>query len=337
MGEEERRFTTEQEERIFLLAKWIFFFLCDIYLSMHQTIAPEWAFLQIMPHGVAAEAAVQETQAERRRGERSGERRRSSSSSSSSSSSETETTAQASASADSPAPAAPSASVSISANVSAEQAGTAPAETPAAPAEPASSSAQSGNNIPAGTTRIEDSAYANKGLTGHLAIPAGVTNMGSGAFRNNQLTSVTIPDSISYISYYTFENNRLTGHLTIPASVMTIEEGAFTNNQLTSVTITAYIATGLIIREIRNNAFTNNPALTSVTIEGSNFHLWENAFDGNLGTVFSETGAKAGVYVKEGNNWRWAGEASPSQGNRPAPAVAPAPAAPAQPGRSGRQ
>jgi hypothetical protein len=32
---------------------WIFFFLCDIYLSMHPITAPGRAFLQQNPHGVA--------------------------------------------------------------------------------------------------------------------------------------------------------------------------------------------------------------------------------------------------------------------------------------------
>ena len=61
-----------------------------------------------------------------------------------------------------------------------------------------------------------------------------VTSIGSSAFRDNQLTSVTIPDSVTTIGELAFSGNQLTS-VTIPNSVTTIGSLAFDWNALTSV------------------------------------------------------------------------------------------------------
>jgi len=99
-----------------------------------------------------------------------------------------------------------------------------------------------------------------------------VVEIGGGAFRDKELTSVIIPDSVEIIGGYAFERNRLSS-VTIPDSVNIIGEGAFYGNQLTSVTIPNNVT------EIRRRAFYGNQ-LTSVTLpEG--VALGDEVFAGN--------------------------------------------------------
>jgi hypothetical protein len=95
-----------------------------------------------------------------------------------------------------------------------------------------------------------------------------VKSIGSEAFSGSQLTSVTIPDSVTSIGYYAFAENQLTS-VTIPDSVTSIGDSAFGGNQLTSVTIPDSV-TSL-------SGFGGNQ-LTSVTIPDSVTSIGSFAF-----------------------------------------------------------
>ena len=78
---------------------------------------------------------------------------------------------------------------------------------------------------------IGNGAFANQQLTS-VTIPNSVASIGSNAFANNQLVSITIGNSVTSIGNEAFANNRLT-RVTIPNSVTSIGVRAFSGNNLT--------------------------------------------------------------------------------------------------------
>jgi hypothetical protein len=138
------------------------------------------------------------------------------------------------------------------------------------------------NTLSDGTLEI----IAYNGKETELVIPADIkgipvtvigyksTNSASiGAFQGRQLTSVTIPDSVTQISYYAFRNNQLTS-VVIPDSVTSIGAEAFRDNQLISVTIPDSIT------KIESSTFANNQ-LTSIDIPNSVTDIGDRAFSNN--------------------------------------------------------
>ena len=121
-------------------------------------------------------------------------------------------------------------------------------------------------------TSIGGRAFWSNQLTS-VTIPDSVTSIGARAFQDNQLTSVTIPNSVTSIGQYAFQNNELTS-VTIPDSVTEIQNNAFYDNQLTSVTIPNSVTS------IGNYAFSANQ-LTSVTIPDSVVIIYGAAFSNN--------------------------------------------------------
>ena len=165
----------------------------------------------------------------------------------------------------------------------------APAASPAAsPAAPASGT----YNGFSWTTRAWTGTRLENGLritrsdqTGDVVIPAEINGIpvrviqgeiwGSLVLRSQpvftNLTSVVIPNSVTYIMDNAFENNRLTS-VTIPNSVTYIGESAFARNQLSSVTIPNSV--------ISLSGFNNNQ-LTSVVIPNSVLFIGHYAFENN--------------------------------------------------------
>jgi hypothetical protein len=101
-----------------------------------------------------------------------------------------------------------------------------------------------------------------------------VTSIGIDAFYDNELKSVSIPNSVTNIGDYAFEQNSLET-LAIPNSVINIGAGAFARNSLNDVTIPNSVTS------IGKSAFEENN-LTSVTFLGDySFDFSDAAFTGN--------------------------------------------------------
>lgn len=119
--------------------------------------------------------------------------------------------------------------------------------------------------------------YAGSG--GAIAIPSKlggypVVAIGGGAFAGKtSVTSVTIPDSVTFIDWYAFQGCGLTS-LTIPSSVTSIGKSAFYScPALTSVTL------GGGTLSLDDGVFQHCTALTSVTIGSGVTAILYHAFD----------------------------------------------------------
>ena len=112
--------------------------------------------------------------------------------------------------------------------------------------------------------------YYPKGKSNEYTIPNGVTTIGESAFEGSafagheNMTSVTIPNSVTNICKNAFYRCSGLTSITIPENVITIGDYAFGNcNGLTEVTI------GNSVTSIGNEAFEGCSGLTSVTIPNS--------------------------------------------------------------------
>jgi TolB-like protein len=150
------------------------------------------------------------------------------------------------------------------------------------------------NGLP--VTAIGDKVFSYNQLTS-ITIPNGVTAIGDEAFMESLLTRITIPDSVTSIGVRAFSVNRLIS-VRIPNSVAVIGDYAFCVNQLTSVNI------GNKVTAIGEGAFTYNQ-LTMVTLP-ANVNINSKAFDGDLATVYTRGGRRAGTYISSdsGKTWR---------------------------------
>lgn len=101
-----------------------------------------------------------------------------------------------------------------------------------------------------------------------------VTSIGSRAFENKSVTSVTIPSGVTSIGSDAFRRCFSLKSITLPSSLTTINSGAFMYSGLTSVTIPSGVT------KISQLTFEYCNKLTNVVFEGSITEIGQNAFYG---------------------------------------------------------
>lgn len=133
------------------------------------------------------------------------------------------------------------------------------------------------NGVSRPVTTIGDSAFddglnANNRITGSLLIPSGVESIGWAAFRENSMTNVTLPDTVSFLGANAFQECASLQSVNIPKALKRLEEWTFFEcASLSSVRFTeglVAIGPGAFCR-CTNLAVIKLPK-TLVTIEASN-------------------------------------------------------------------
>src|SRR5712671_6575229 len=90
-------------------------------------------------------------------------------------------------------------------------------------------------------TSIRSSTFEYKNLTS-VTIPGSITNIGDSAFNNcSSLTNVTLSDGLANIGNYAFQGCFKLAGVTIPNSVTIIGNYAFSSTALTNVVIPANV------------------------------------------------------------------------------------------------
>ena len=128
---------------------------------------------------------------------------------------------------------------------------------------------------------IGTDAFKDKNLTS-LTLSEGLTTIGTRAFFINQISNLVIPNSVTTIQANAFAYNQLSS-LDLGSGVTSIANQAFLNNQLTSVVIPSSI------QGMGASIFYDNQ-ITSVTIQDGVGNLGFNTFQNNpVTTVTSES------------------------------------------------
>ena len=123
---------------------------------------------------------------------------------------------------------------------------------------------------------IDDSAFKNCTFVTSVEIPDGVSYIGSNAFEDcSSLNSVNIPSGATRINRLAFKGCVSLDSVNIPSGVTQIEESAFEGcTMLTSATIESGV------KRIAFNAFKNCSSLTCVELPDSIENIYSNAFTG---------------------------------------------------------
>lgn len=140
-----------------------------------------------------------------------------------------------------------------------------------------------------------------KNLTS-VSLPNTLTEIGTAAFHNaNKLTSITIPDSITKISYSTFQHCSSLTSVNLPDSVTLIDGEAFWGcSSLTSIRIPDGVT------EIGYDVFTLCNSLTEISLPGNEITFGDNALGSKVKRLEIRKGLRVlGDWINETINEQW--------------------------------
>jgi len=156
------------------------------------------------------------------------------------------------------------------------------------------------NSITYNVTVIGDEAFLGNVAAGEqitsITIPSSVTFIGFRSFQSNLLTNVTIPNSVTQLSNLSFGENPLLTTVTLSNSLTSIPPFSFVSCALTGIIIPDNVTT------IGSNAFWGSQ-LTSVTIPSNVTIIETRAFGSNpLTCVISENATPPSIVTPTGPN-----------------------------------
>ena len=137
--------------------------------------------------------------------------------------------------------------------------------------------------LPTSAKRIEGDALRNCLYLTDITIPEGIERIENGwsdngykgAFSGCAFTSITLPNSLTYIGWYTFRESGLTS-VDLPEGLVEIGKQAFAScSSLTSVTF------GPNLKTIGSEAFKSCPNLSTLRLPTSLVSIADNAFQDN--------------------------------------------------------
>ncbi len=120
-------------------------------------------------------------------------------------------------------------------------------------------------NLPSGITTIKPRSFSGCSSLKSIIIPESVESIGEDAFRGCGITSISIPDGVTYIGYRAFEDCNNLSSISIPRGITSLEGGVFSGcSSLSSIYIPEYID------NISGNVFSYCTNLTSIVVDPKN-------------------------------------------------------------------
>ena len=148
--------------------------------------------------------------------------------------------------------------------------------------------------IPNTIKSIKSGAFYDNMLS-ELVLPNSITTVSEQAFQWNQLTSITLPNNLEVIEKGVFSNNKLAA-IDLPDSIIIIKDYAFSENELIEISVPKNVKT------IESMAFSRN-TITKVMLNEGLENIGNSAFSNNeiKSFIFPESLKTAGSMILQDN------------------------------------